>query len=338
MKTLLSYRAHDGHIRPLPPWSNWFLELGSAVARRTPEPGRRLIIAVTVPCRAYAASFAGLAVILSRATLKPTTTDNKAYFDFLCSHPVDTRVVIFREANGKVKRFDGFSKGRHIHAPWGERLRILYNLTKNSKSYAEISEQDCRNVLIAPQTTSSTSDKDLVTNQHGFSVIKNIDFFESLIAPEFQADFLTGSRLDCVLVGNRARMEEEIGVNLFAGAGAGASGTLYDLIRPRNLTTYANSFRSLICSSEKKSLVGLNGEAPCCAIFDTASGFLKWGTQTRAPSYIVILDRSEPRYSLAMENINSRYIRRIPDGQAVLPISDRPAGTEILQFAEQAND
>ena len=54
-------------------------------------------------------------------------------------------------------------------------------------------------------------------------------------------------------------------------------------------------------------------------VFDGAGGFLKWRDKWAHCNWIVILDRTEPRFTEAVQVVNEKYLSRIAEGNVRLP-------------------
>ncbi|HWQ91251.1 MAG TPA: hypothetical protein VN673_06245 [Clostridia bacterium] len=211
-------------------------------------------------------------------------------------------------------------------------MNILYCANGGARNLDCCRRSYCRHVLIQDVGNGRAA----VENQRGVSVVRDIKFFEDLVKPEHRVDFLTLSRLDCAIVGNKGKVLEELGLELTAST-ASARGRLTDLVRPRELSNYEQFYRSSICSSDKKAAPSLP-EQPHLTIFESSSGFLKWGETFPGIHHMVILDRTEPHFTAAMDTLQNRFLNRLPDGTGPLNIRNRPAGTEVLVFAETSND
>lgn len=74
---------HGAEWHPLPPWARFFLDLGAQIASYSPKSGP-LVVALSLPARAYAAALAASGIVLTRAHLPDDQADTSAHFRMLC--------------------------------------------------------------------------------------------------------------------------------------------------------------------------------------------------------------------------------------------------------------
>lgn len=97
-----------GYRKRLPQWAQWMVQLGQ-LAARPPEPSRRAIAAIAVPCRAYAAALIATGCVVLRDPLRFDTDEPEPYelavhFENLCALRPGTTVTVA----GRMKRVARF--------------------------------------------------------------------------------------------------------------------------------------------------------------------------------------------------------------------------------------
>ena len=125
----------DGRRGGLPEWAHWMFELGG-LSTKPSEPPRRLIAAVAVPCRAFAAVLCGAGCVISQDPLRPkspagSVDDVTAYFEYLCSlRPGSTVTVV----SGKAKRVGRFVR---VEDARGERHLVVEQGLGKKRSFVQ---------------------------------------------------------------------------------------------------------------------------------------------------------------------------------------------------------
>lgn len=137
----------ESHRRRLPEWAEWMVQLGQRAARPA-KPPRRLVAAIAVPCRAFAATLCGVGCVASRDPLRfnPDTPDPDelaAHFENLCALRPGSTVTV---ASGKAKHvgcFVGVDDSR------GERYLVIEQSSESKRSFTQyIPLRDAHNVAV----------------------------------------------------------------------------------------------------------------------------------------------------------------------------------------------
>jgi len=83
----------DGSWQPLPHWAQFYIKLGSQLAK-TPKVDTRLVVGIAAPTRAYAAAFLALGMVLQKAADAVVHEDAKEHFQYLSSFDRGTPVLL----------------------------------------------------------------------------------------------------------------------------------------------------------------------------------------------------------------------------------------------------
>jgi hypothetical protein len=162
----------------------------------------------------------------------------------------------------------------------------------------------------------------------------NVPFVSRLLGPDHADDFIGTSRLDCLLVGNRRLLRDEL-VEAEFGVSTDSNkrvvGNLQDIVRARVFLPHGDTFRSDVVSLAAKVPPAKFASTPAVAIFDGARSFLRWSRSYPSSSWIVVLDRSDRRLIEAIETIDAMYASRARDG-APVTIKAPPIGIESAVF------
>ena len=160
------------------------------------------------------------------------------------------------------------------------------------------------------------------------------------IAQVFQGadlwNFVTKSTLDCVILGNVGSLVQEATATKLSVGSRGqevSAGTLRDILRIRKL--YDNNkeaFRSDIFPvNVRDHAMPSETISPHLVVFDGAVSFLKWRHKWSHCNWVVILDRTEPRFTEAVQIVNEEYLSRISDCGLRLP-QPPPLSVELVAF------
>ena len=111
-----------------------------------------------------------------------------------------------------------------------------------------------------------------------------------------------------------------------------SAGTLQDILRIRRLSSTSEAFRSDIFPVRSKGHAMESEEmAPHLVVFDGAVGFLKWRHIWPHCNWVVILDRTEPRFEEAAQIVNEDYFSRVDEEKLELPDAP-PVSVELVSY------
>jgi hypothetical protein len=142
------------------------------------------------------------------------------------------------------------------------------------------------------------------------------------------AAFVSAGRLDCVIVGNRNLLREEIVEAPFAtkaSDGTRIEGTLQDVLRVRGFTADAQIGRCEVFSINSR-LKPLHETAPV-VIFDGCKSFLNFRSFWPSSHWLLVLDRADRRFDEAAATFNELYVYRENDNPGLV-MQPPPTGVE----------
>ena len=327
----------NGQKLPLPEWGKFYLQLGAAVAQMK-NVQECHVTALAVPTRSYAAVLVAGGMIISRGktTDSETQTSPSDHFKMLGSLPSGTSVIL-RRGEKAVK---GLLVGmKDIRVGMGntnkEGIPMIGVQTQSGKggSHTEwLPVGSSLKIQISskvwtrlPANLEKTKDASTSRSDFVSRVFQDADLW----------NFLTTSTLNCVILGNVGPLVQEATLTKLSVGSRGreaSAGTLRDILRIRRLYNNNEAFRSDIFPVNAKSNVMSSEEmVPHLVIFDGSVGFLKWRHNWAHCNWVVILDRTEPRFTEAVQVVNEEYLSRISEGK--LKLSDPPPrSVELVTF------
>lgn len=316
----------SGKWYSLPAWAEYFINVGKHLASAE-QSDSRVVLAIVVPTRAFAAAFVSLGMVISDAELRDHTS-HAAHFENLFDLPVGTR-VIYRPGPGKTL------KGV-LQDPEEYRGKLHVRVQVHSRDGGGLTYlvDESHALQVQPARHSGKLPKKQGLENARFAN----RFVDSLLGEADPVQLGLRSKLCCAIVGRRDALEHEIRktpLAIHVNGRPHAEGMLQDVLRVDRFVTEQQSHRS--------ALVPVGAEPPSGdviknvemgVVFDGAFGFLKWGDRWRLRHQVVILDRTESYCDDAISAINTRFSQNRTDGEAALPTSAAPAGGEVLAFRE----
>jgi hypothetical protein len=150
-------------------------------------------------------------------------------------------------------------------------------------------------------------------------------------------EFVTSSRVECVIVGHTGLLRQEVKDTVLAVRPSPtaelAQGTLQDVVRVSKFSGANDNYRSSVVYANGTALPErFGGSGPAVAIFDGAAGFLKWRENFRNSSWVVAVARSERLAGDAADLLNSEYLQNRVDDECELDTPLIPAGAECTVF------
>ncbi len=339
MKAANLYYSNGSGWHLLPYWAQFLVRLGSAIGAEAP-PGVRTIAGVALPVRSYAAALAAAGVVAARSAVSVRSVDPYEHFEWLSTLPVGTPV---RLTDG-AKEYKGVFLGCE-EMSYGPRAGV--QVEKKVKGIGGLAR------WFPPETATRIrqSDKEisvakLPKKQGGRKVLTEKDIMsQNLFAQHFLGgadvyEFITSSRLECVIAGHTGLLRQEIKETAVASrspqTGELAQGTLQDVLRVRKFSGINDSYRTSVIYANSKTLPELpGGGVPAVTIFDGASSFVKWRDSFRHSSWIVLIDRTERLASDGADLLNSEYLQYRIEGESVPETPPVPAGIELTIFKEE---
>ena len=301
---------NSGEKKPLPSWSKFFLQLGASVVQER-DPHQNLVVALAVPTLSYAAVLTAAGTIIARAkTLdnNPEVSPEQTHFEMLSSLPVGTSVIL-RQGEKAVKgKFVGTKDAGDDGPP---RIGVQTQNRKGGSLTDWLPPASSLKVQVSSKTWNRLPAN---AGSAGNANMHRSEFIAQVFQGEDLWDFFTRSTLDCVVLGTVGRLVREATETKLSVGSRGqeqTAGSIADILRIGRLHGEGEAFRSDIfpvnsMHNAKRS----GGVIPHLVIFDGAVGFLKWRDGWSTCDWIVVLDRTEPRFEEAVQVVNEEYLSR----------------------------
>ncbi len=305
----------DGCVH-MPAWALFFLELGQEIACY--EVGDCVpVVAVSLPTRSYAALFAAVGVVRSRAKIN-TIADSEEYFEQLWNMAggSDLIPVEYRE---DMKRIQGYLTGRSQD---GEVRRV----------HLELGKEGVRK--ITPQIAHKIFLKEKIGKQGRGKSNRN-PALSAVLALSDLADFLGRTRLDCVIVAQKNEIKQEAQLCIRPGQSADIKKVeINDVLRVHEWIVEGSAYHTCIISDRLME----DGKVPQkhlryspVAIFDGAKGFIKRREEFFGLPWLILLDRTEQDYRDAVQVVDDLDSTRVGNAEK-LRIPHIPQGVELVAF------
>lgn len=320
------YYSDGVHWLLLPPWARFFVQLGLALSSES-KPNTRLVTAVAVPTRSYAAAFTAVGVIVSRSSSLVKQISSAEHFKQLLQITKGTPLTVLQ---GGVKQ-KGISEGS---CKIGDSTLLRIRLRGGEfGAWKLVQESDALNVEVVPDEDETVPKR--ITGR----IIRPISpFARNVVTTESVPTFVTISRLDCLLIGRLNRLRTEIVETKFATrgerAGEFSEGRLQDVLRVRSLLDPSEHFRSDILSSASHGALKVAHSIPTVVVFDGSASFLRLRGRFESANWIILLDRTDSTFGDAMALCNQEYLKRRVDDLILEGIADVPRGVDLISYYE----
>jgi hypothetical protein len=139
-----------------------------------------------------------------------------------------------------------------------------------------------------------------------------------------------------VILGNLTRLREEIEATPFSiesPDGEVTQGTLQDVLAVKGFRGLQGPARATALASS-----GSGGNSTVqvpVVVFDGASAYLRWWDAWRDSSWIVVLDRSDAQFELAVDQLNRDFVQRRLNDTTFKGLPPLPPGVEVLAYQER---
>lgn len=298
----------------LPNWCNFFIKLGHCVAKHE-NKNSRLVVALALPTRSYAAALIASGIILERAY--SFNLDNKDRFAELCKLPIGTSICYNRKGELLRAIHEGF-------IPELNRIKIrTESKPKGGLSYL-IDYDEAYTISIANQKWKPNLKK-------GPHLQKNdSNFLSRIVDKKIAYRYSTNSNLECIIIGNKVALRQEISSQAIKSQES--LGSFQDILQIRSfVTSKGASYHTDILSGKRNKT--MKGDFSGIVIFDGANAFLKSRDYWLKSHNIVLLDRTEPHFQEAVDVINQNYYSRFDD--VSLELIAPPFGVELIAYQEK---
>ena len=306
----LAYVDGADQVR-LPGWVTWLIDLGRWVA--TAGDSERLVrVAISVPHRRFAAVFAALGVA-SGAYRPGVPSDAGERLRFFSSVEPGTPVRYRRGDSANA-----FECARFLAVDHSVGMHVIKLSTRKLDYSREVSRfpyiqplppginppARSRPICQSPDFVRSATGLDPI--EHGFP-----------------------SRLECVMIGTKTLLEDELGVGL---ASSGYEGGLQDLLRCTGLLNPADGYRSRLLSASSDPDPDMIGYPEGAVILDGPSAVVRHRHAAYGRPWVAVIDRTSRRAMDARDALLADRASSLED--VVVPIGAPPPGIEALSFAD----
>lgn len=317
----LLYRARE-EWSPLPAWARFMLDAGARAASAPPEEGR-LVIALSLPTRAFAAALASAAAVITAFRASPAGGEAGEHFAYLASLREGTAIAHHRSNSVQQGRLVGVDLDRGDGVP-----RIKF-VTSRGNLVQMLPESLCTEIQVIEEPGA--------LKVHKQKLVKDPDFLSRALPGVDLTALSARTRLDCVLVGVQHSLEADLTARQF-GVGDDVTiyeGTLQGIVRARDIAGTKDAYRSAVVPAGSE-----DGEAPVSAsvprivIFDGARAFNNWRSRWPDSNWLVLLDRGLSSADDGAAAINQGYATRLAESDALAGV-DIPPGIEMLAYVER---
>jgi len=281
-----------GKYRRLPAWALYFLQIGNSIVSLD-NRGFRVVTAVALPTRAFAATFCAAGIVLARAAVPYDSSSQSEHLKRILSLYPGTPVTVTDE-QGQTRR-QGIYKG---HKDTHDKKYLCVQIEQASELWLPIDQAH----RISP---SDRSAKRLPRRQKGRRLPGLSDFAQACLG-ESATEFFARSRLECLIIGQTNLLRKEITETEFVHRSE-VKGTMQELIRVMRFEPAGTPYRTRLIPSDKQPPDNIQLQ-PLVAIFDGANGYLKWRHLWQRTHQIVLLDRTESRFDDAVAQLNQDYM------------------------------
>ena len=308
---------------PLPAWARYLAELGGTVGVDS-QAGGRLVVAVGLPTRVYAASIIGAGIVAARTTLQPVA-DGSAHFAGLCAAPPGTPVLL--EIGGRRTKGALLGPLSYRGEKWA-RVKL-----ENGETHS-VCEAEALRITIPSTSTSARSSE----QRSATTLVQRRAFLRQSLGRAALTNITRESRMECVLVGRRSVLcheatELQVAVPSAADPRRMQRARLSDVLRIRKLLRGGQPYRSEVVSSiGRRAPADAGDDPPFAVVFDGATGFLKWRHLWPQANWVVALDHTEPRCDEAAAAVDALYQDRGVGGPVPVLLPELPGQVDLAAF------
>jgi hypothetical protein len=305
----------SGRWQPLPDWARFFAKLGESLAGEPNDAAHTLVVGITLPVRAFAAALVCAGYVTARNVLDPIAPGGgDEYFESLCAQPPGVAVAYTQGDLVHTGQFLG------TEMRFGERHLVI-----EGKRGMQILLPRARAHLVRLTDASAS----------GNPQTRRIDVPPLLSAFQPREDavaFMTTSRTDVAVVGSIAAISDDLTFTGFGPPKAPAAATsseLQQLVRARGVAAPATGRRVTLVTAHGDS-VNEAGDEPRLVVFDGGRAFLRGAGLWPESNRVVLVDRSGPASEPAAELLNSMFVERTGESDALSV--EVPASLEGVAF------
>lgn len=302
-------------LAPVPQWGQFMAKIGTRLAT-CDRPA--VTVGLTVPTRGFAAVIAAASAVTEYDSLNPMAPDD-----------LDKHIQLLRETPEgtpiQVQLKDRISDGRWLGIKYRDGDEKLSFETRKMVRGFPLSW-----ALKIRLTGEAAVDGQLMTRRAVASPLA-----KRLLGESAAVTFMTGTRLDCVVVGTQAVLKAELTEQEFyAGTRRAAQaneGRLQDLVRARDLLGARRYYRSMIVPSVAETSEELASEEPKLVILDGGRAYQRWRHTWPGAHHLVILDRALGSTEESAAHLSLAYAQRSADSD-LLSCLRIPTTMEAIAF------
>lgn len=330
MSALFYLNSPDDDWRELPDWANFFIKLGEFIAEE-PLLDERIVVGVALPTRAFASVLTAVGVVKNYQS-NPFERNNSEHFKNLCNLPPNTAVKCLfknRERNALLLGTQEIN---------GEKFLIVQiSSPRDGNQKRFLNEKSCHEIKLADENA-PTNIYELSARQKGKKIHQINSFAREFLQIQQENSFEMQTSLDCLLIGSKKDLQAEANENSFACLAEDSKkveGNLAEILRVKQFfsTEQPSHCEFIPAEIRRKSIKRRMPENVPITIFDGANSFLKLRDYCRASHWVILLDRTEGNFQMAVEQLNSNFSysksAEIPNN-----FPDCPVGIEAMFFTE----
>lgn len=316
----LSYQD-EGKWFSLPAWARFYLILGASLSTIKSDKGP-FVVSLAVPTRTFVSLFIASGVLLARSLL--SNEDMSEDLSRIKSLPTGTPVII-RDQNKKLKGiYLGFKEyqGNTV-------IGIKYE--KGTEKW--FSCEKAKRIEILHQESVR-----LPKHQSGRPVVNLSPLIKSVINNSKLDDYVLCSKQECLIIGPLNLLKNEINLPSIALRSDNqdrdnySKGSIQDILRVRQFLPRNAAYRTIVLPARSKRVRSFrNTINPYLTVFDGANG-LKWRGLWRSSNWVVILDRTERNFEIAIEQVNQEFVKYHDSKRIKLKIPKIPPGIEVMVY------
>jgi len=266
---------------------------------RRPVNSARLVVAVALPTRAFAAAFGAAGIVVGRLQAADRV-DAQRHFESLRKLPLGSTVTVRRRGVVETGWLAEFGKRA------GEdcvRVRFATYESRIPVNLCTIVEPAATELERLPERRTRRGLPDesgLVTNLLGMQA----------------AAALMQSRLECIILGNAAILRDEMISTRIAVSHpkvGGGAGTLQNLVHVRQFGKHSDAYRAEVVAARSRPTRHVRDAAPTVAVLDGSLAFSKWEQVWPHADQLILLDRTENSFSDATAEVDRLFAGRKED-------------------------
>lgn len=324
----LCYQNQNGEMVQLPSWANFYISLGRLLKQTSPSSSR-IVIAMAVPSRSFAAAFVMLGAVWEAQSSDRITERLIQEIQKLAEGtPIQVSSSSTKVIRGTVAGF----------ATRNNKVEIIVQTSKSTKKTRRFPLESFADKIRVIAQEAKLPEGD----QTGRQIPHPSKFLKCVLDPQVLERHVQTSSLEVVMIGNLSSLQREICETPFY-CGNNTSrlmheGVLQEILQVGQFSAKNQAHKSECIASSKLESEGQLGNRsiePELVVLEGSIAYLKQGHLWTNSHQIVILDRTERQFADACHVINSNYAHRLDEGfELDFAI---PSNIEIMIYREKLN-